>query len=91
MVNEEMDFTNMKTLGDKTYIFDHCGAYDIKNESGDSPVIELGSRFEPWSDAAKFLNWLGLLRLDGFHIVIVDNISTESPYSSPESCFNSAI
>ena len=76
----------MTTLGGKTYIFDHCGAYDIQ---GGGDVIELGSRFEAWSDCAKFLNWLGLLRLNGFHVVIVDNISEDSPYGSePESCFN---
>ena len=92
MVNEVMDNTNMKTLGDKTFIFDHCGAFDIKN--GDA-TIELGSRFEPWSDCSKFLNWLGLLRMEGFYIVIVDNISetkgAKSPYLSPESCFNTSV
>jgi hypothetical protein len=29
LVDRKMDSTDMKTLGDKTYIFDHCGAYDI--------------------------------------------------------------
>ena len=62
----------MSTLGDRTFIFDHCGAYDIQG-SGD--VIEIGSTFEAWGDCAQFLNWLGLLRLEGFHVVIVDNIS----------------
>jgi hypothetical protein len=72
MVKEDVDSTNMKTLGEKTYIFDHCGAYDIRNGG---EVIELGSNFENWSDCSKFLNWLGLLRLKGFYIVIVDNMS----------------
>lgn len=51
-----MDVNKITTLGGRTYIFDHCGANDIKGGG----TISLPSKYEPWSDAAKFLNWLGL-------------------------------
>jgi hypothetical protein len=84
-----VDATNVKQLGDKTYAFDHCGANDLK---GDGSSIELGSLKPEWSDAAKFLNWLGLYESDGFVIVVVDNTFAEgkSPYKykENETCFN---
>lgn len=78
------NLNNIKLLGGKTWAFDHCGAKDFKQ---DSSTIELGSNKAEWSDAAKFLNWLGLYNMDGFAIVIVDNtwkdkVGGKSPYTN---------
>lgn len=69
--------TGLKKLGQPSKFLDHCGAYDFKGKKEeDREIVFEPSRHEPWSDASKFLNYLGIEFLDGFHMVIVDNMST---------------
>jgi len=87
----------MTKLSEPTEIFDNCGAYDINTEGG--PTIAKGSTFEAWKDALSFLEWYGIPHMDGFGIIIIDNVKkTKYAEITPdwneadgESCFESAV
>ena len=61
---------NPTILNAPTKIFDSCGVNDWKNEVG----VPRGSRKSEWSDALKFLEWYGLPQMEGFGVIIIDNM-----------------
>ena len=60
---------NPTILNAPTTIFDSCGVYDL-NGNG----IPRGSKNPAWQDALSFLEWYGLPQMEGFGIIIVDNM-----------------
>jgi hypothetical protein len=90
-----------KGLNEPTEIFDSCGAYNVaggavengKGEDELGAAIRKGSKFTKWDNALKFLEWYGIPYMDGFGIVIIDNLNPDK-YATlndeGENCFNSA-
>jgi len=78
----EKDRKNITKFSEPTIGYDHCGINDYKSPEDplDPEPIPIPSRFEPWSDAVKMLNWMGLDFHEGFRIVLIDDISPTNPY-----------
>ena len=61
---------NPTILNAPTTIFDSCGVNDFKKGSG----VPRGSKNPEWGDALSFLEWYGLPQMEGFGVIIIDNM-----------------
>lgn len=59
---------NLENFAKPTEGYDHCGIRDHKSNvpPAGPENVAVPSEFEPWADAYKMLNWIGLDYYDGF-------------------------
>ena len=63
--------------------YDNCGVMDWDDETlsaessyyKEDDEVNYPSEKEEWSDAIKFLNWVGLKHMEDFNFVIIDDVS----------------